>query len=70
MDKKLRFTTASGAPVDNDQFSVTPQEGKGPTLLQDVVLQEKLAHFGSERIPERVVHAKGAGAYGVFEVTI
>ena len=39
------------------------------TLLQDVHLVEKLAHFDRERIPERVVHAKGAGAYGYFEVT-
>ena len=42
---------------------------QGPVLVQDVHLLEKLAHFDRERIPERVVHAKGAGAYGYFEVT-
>lgn len=66
-DKK-RLTLASGAPVDGDLSSVTAGE-KGPVLLQDVHLLEKLAHFNRERIPERVVHAKGAGAYGYFEVT-
>jgi catalase len=42
---------------------------RGPTLIQDVHLLEKLAHFNRERVPERVVHAKGAGAHGYFEVT-
>ena len=41
---------------------------RGPLLLQDHVLIEELAHFDRERIPERVVHAKGAGAFGYFEV--
>ena len=41
---------------------------RGPTLIQDVHLLEKLAHFNRERVPERVVHAKGAGAHGYFEV--
>jgi catalase len=65
MEKKL--TTAQGQPVDNDQASQStgPQ---GYTLLQDIHLIEKLAHFDRERIPERVVHAKGAGAHGTFEV--
>ena len=62
------LTTASGAPVDNDQNSLTAGH-RGPVLLQDVHLMEKLAHFNRERIPERVVHAKGAGAWGYFEVT-
>jgi len=68
MKKSQRLTTGFGMPVDNDQNSVTagPQ---GPVLIQDVHLIEKLAHFDRERIPERVVHAKGAGAYGYFEVT-
>lgn len=65
-NKKL--TTSFGIPVDNDLDSVTAGE-KGPVLIQDVHLTEKLAHFDRERIPERVVHAKGAGAYGYFEVT-
>jgi catalase len=66
-DKK-RLTTASGIPVDDDQNTLTAGP-KGPALMQDVHLMEKLAHFNRERIPERVVHAKGAGAYGTFECT-
>ena len=65
-DKML--TTGFGMPVDNDLNSVTAGP-KGPVLVQDVHLIEKLAHFDRERIPERVVHAKGAGAHGYFEVT-
>jgi len=67
-DKKGRMTTSHGKPVDNDLASVTAGP-KGPTLVQDVHLVDKLTHFDRERIPERVVHAKGAGAYGYFEVT-
>jgi catalase len=66
-DKK-KLTTSSGSPVDDDQNSMTVGTG-GPVLLQDVHLTEKLAHFNRERIPERIVHAKGAGAFGYFEVT-
>lgn len=69
MDKKSILTTAAGAPVSNDQASLTTGPKEGYTLLQDTHLVEKLAHFDRERIPERVVHAKGAGAYGYFEVT-
>jgi catalase len=65
---KKTLTTGFGMPVDNDQDSSTAG-AKGPVLMQDVHLMEKLAHFDRERIPERVVHAKGAGAYGFFEVT-
>lgn len=66
-DKKV-FTTVTGNPVDNDQASVTT--GKpAMVLVSDVHVMEKLAHFDRERIPERVVHAKGAGALGYFEVT-
>jgi len=63
-----RLTTGHGAPVGDklNSLSVGP---RGPLLLQDHVLIEELAHFDRERIPERVVHAKGAGAFGVFEVT-
>jgi catalase len=67
-NKKKTLTTSFGMPVDNDLQSMTAGP-KGPTLMQDVHLLEKLAHFDRERIPERVVHAKGAGAYGYFEVT-
>jgi catalase len=63
-----KLTTASGRPYaenENTQ-SVGP---RGPLLLQDYILHEKMAHFNRERIPERVVHAKGSGAYGTFTVT-
>ncbi len=65
---KEKLTTANGAPVDNDLASISTGP-VGYTLIQDTHLQEKLAHFNRERIPERVVHAKGAGAYGYFKVT-
>lgn len=68
MPDKKRLTTANGNPVDNNQNSLTAGK-RGPVLMQDFHLIEKLAHFDRERIPERVVHAKGAGAYGHFEVT-
>ena len=66
MSKKL--TTSWGAPVGDNQNSITAGR-RGPTLIQDVHLLEKLAHFNRERVPERVVHAKGGGAHGYFEVT-
>lgn len=62
------LTTASGIPVSDNQNSITAGP-RGPVLIQDFHLMEKLAHFNRERIPERVVHAKGAGAYGTFTVT-
>ena len=62
------LTTSWGAPVGDNQNSMTAGS-RGPTLIQDVHLLEKLAHFNRERVPERVVHAKGAGAHGYFEVT-
>ncbi len=65
--KKRHLTTNQGVPVTNNQNSLTVGE-RGPVLLQDVHLLEKLAHFDRERIPERVVHAKGAGAHGYFQV--
>lgn len=63
-----RLTNAFGIPVGDNQNSLTAG-ADGPTLLQDHYLIEKLAAFDRERIPERVVHAKGAGAHGYFEVT-
>ncbi len=66
--KPKKLTTAFGIPVADDQNSMTAGE-RGSVLIQDAHLLEKLAHFDRERIPERVVHAKGAGAYGYFEVT-
>jgi catalase len=62
------LTTESGAPVSDNQNSETAGIG-GPGLIQDQLLIEKLAHFNRERIPERIVHARGAGAYGTFTVT-
>lgn len=65
--KKKILTTNQGVPVTDNQNSLTVGE-RGPVLLQDVHLIEKLAHFDRERIPERVVHARGAGAHGYFQV--
>ncbi len=67
-DKPKTQTTSYGAPIDNNQNSMTAGP-RGPILLQDFTLIDKLAHFDRERIPERVVHAKGSGAHGVLEVT-
>ena len=62
------MTTAAGVPVADNQNSITAC-AHGPVLMQDFQLIEKMAHFNRERVPERVVHAKGAGAYGTFTVT-
>ncbi|KAF9904835.1 hypothetical protein BX616_001157 [Lobosporangium transversale] len=62
------LTTNNGNPVDDNQNSMTAGEF-GPVLIQDFHLIDKLARFDRERIPERVVHAKGSGAHGFFEVT-
>ena len=59
------LTTSAGAPVADDNNSVTAGS-KGPLTFDNYQLFEKLAHFNRERIPERVVHARGAGAYGTF----
>ncbi|RBW70160.1 catalase KatA [Bacillus taeanensis] len=67
-NQKNNLTTSWGAPVGDNQNSMTAGS-RGPTLIQDVHLLEKLAHFNRERVPERVVHAKGAGTHGYFEVT-
>ena len=60
------MTTAQGAPVEDDNNSLRAGD-RGPTLLADHALREKIFHFDHERIPERVVHARGYGAHGVFE---
>jgi catalase len=62
------MTTSSGRPVGDNQNSVTAGPN-GPVLMEDYLLFEKMAQFNRERIPERVVHAKGAGAHGTFTVT-
>lgn len=65
MSNPTKLTTNQGAPVADNQNSKTAGQ-RGPVLLEDYHLIEKLAHFDRERIPERVVHARGAGAFGVF----
>jgi catalase len=65
---KRKLTTASGRPYAEHE-NTQSVGSRGPLLLQDFVLHEKMAHFNRERIPERVVHAKGTGAYGTFRVT-
>ncbi|AMQ06320.1 MULTISPECIES: catalase [Sporosarcina] len=67
-DNNKKLTTAAGAPVVDNQNSMTAGP-RGPILLQDVWLLEKLAHFDREVIPERRMHAKGSAAYGSFTVT-
>uniref|UniRef100_A0A3B4B0Y6 Catalase n=1 Tax=Periophthalmus magnuspinnatus TaxID=409849 RepID=A0A3B4B0Y6_9GOBI len=62
------LTTGAGHPVGDKLNSLTSGP-RGPLLVQDVVFTDEMAHFDRERIPERVVHAKGAGAFGYFEVT-
>ncbi len=66
--KKSKLTTASGRPYCEYENSLTAGI-RGPVLLQDYFLHEDMAHFNRERIPERVVHAKGTGAFGTFTVT-
>jgi len=68
MSDHNKLTTASGRPYAENENSQTAGP-RGPILLQDYILHEKMAHFNRERIPERVVHAKGSGAYGTFTVT-
>ncbi|WP_373783488.1 catalase, partial [Delftia acidovorans] len=62
------LTTQQGIPVPDNQNSLTAWE-KGPTLLEDFILREKITHFDHERIPERIVHARGTGAHGYFQLT-
>ena len=61
-----RMTTAQGQPMSDDQNSLRAGD-RGPTLMEDFPLREKLFHFDHERIPERVVHARGYGAHGYLE---
>ena len=65
---KKQLTTAHGAPIGDNQNSLTAGP-RGPLLMQDYQLLEKMATFNRERVPERVVHAKGSGAFGTFTVT-
>ncbi len=65
--KHPALTTANGAPIGEQQALTAGP--RGPLLMQDVQLLEQMQHFNRERIPERVVHAKGSGAYGTFTAT-
>ena len=62
------LTTGTGVPIDTKTATMTVGP-RGPVLLQDVQFLDEMSHFDRERIPERVVHAKGGGAFGYFEVT-
>ena len=66
-DKDKAMTTNHGLKVSEDEFSLKAGE-RGPTLLEDFHFREKMTHFDHERIPERIVHARGYGAHGVFEL--
>ncbi|KIH46649.1 catalase, partial [Ancylostoma duodenale] len=62
------ITMSNGAPIHN-KTNVKTAGPRGPLLMEDIVFMDEMAHFDRERIPERVVHAKGGGAHGYFEVT-
>ena len=61
------MTTDQGLKINDDQNSLKAGN-RGPTLLEDFIMREKITHFDHERIPERVVHARGSAAHGVFKV--
>src|SRR5215210_9452306 len=67
-DQRKVTTNEAGNPAPSDDTSLTVGPN-GPVLLQDAYLNEKLAHFVRERVPDRVYHVKGGGAFGYFEVT-
>jgi len=62
------LTTNQGLSISDNQNSLRANP-RGPTLLEDFVLREKITHFDHERIPERIVHARGTGVHGFFELT-
>ncbi|RZJ46634.1 MAG: catalase [Brevundimonas sp.] len=66
--RETRLTTNHGVPVSDNQNSLKAGP-RGPSLLEDFVLREKIQHFDHERIPERIVHARGSAAHGFFELT-
>ena len=66
--KHPSLTTNQGLPIADNQNSLRAHP-RGPTLLEDFILREKITHFDHERIPERIVHARGSGAHGYFELT-
>ena len=67
VDKDKAMTTNHGLKVSEDEFSLKAGD-RGPTLMEDFHFREKMTHFDHERIPERIVHARGYGAHGVFEL--
>lgn len=67
-NKNKAFTTNKGLKIAEDEFSLKTGE-RGPTLIEDFHFREKMQHFDHERIPERIVHARGVGAHGVFKCT-
>ena len=66
--KHAALTTNQGLVISDNQNSLRVTE-KGPTLLEDFILREKITHFDHERIPERIVHARGSAAHGYFELS-
>src|SRR5512141_863041 len=62
------LTTNQGLALSDNQNSLRANP-RGPTLLEDFILREKITHFDHERIPERIVHARATGAHGFFELT-
>src|SRR5690606_35960205 len=66
-DRDQKMTTNQGVKVSEDEFSLKAGV-RGPTLMEDFHFREKMTHFDHERIPERVVHARGYAAHGVFEL--
>lgn len=67
LNENEKLTTNQGLRINNNQDSLKAGN-RGPTLLEDFILREKITHFDHERIPERVVHARGSGAHGVFKL--
>ena len=67
-DDVPNLTTQQGVVISDNQNSLKAGP-RGPALLEDFVLREKITHFDHERIPERIVHARGTGAHGYFELT-
>ena len=61
------LTTNQGLKINDDNNTLSAGE-RGPSLLEDFIMREKITHFDHERIPERVVHARGSGAHGFFQV--
>src|SRR5687768_17889642 len=67
-DSQGKFlTTNQGVKVNDNQNSLKAGE-RGPSLLEDFILREKITHFDHERIPERIVHARGSAAHGIFQL--